>query len=113
MTPLDTVIAALEGCIDRWETPLDDDLSNLRKALKQLREAGGWRLIPKDDDEAIALGLDHMTCWPPQDTDLHLAWKDHRGEWEYKTGWWGSTKGGWIDGSARYWMPVSPPTEEI
>jgi len=44
----------------------------------------------------------------PKDTTVLLAWL-YDGVWEIKSGWAGSTRGGWLDGQATHWQPLPAP----
>lgn len=46
----------------------------------------------------------------PKDTNVLMAWR-YDGVWEIKSGWAGSTRGGWLDGQATHWLPLPAPPQ--
>lgn len=63
----------------------------------------GWREITEDNE-------------PPRDVELLLGWWRTWPErkWEYASGLYGSTKGGWVHGNATHWQTLpAPPVPEM
>lgn len=62
------------------------------KHLPAQPQAPAWQSVetaPKD--------IEVLMCW-------EVEWPEKR--WEYASGLWGSTRGGWNHGQATHWMPL-------
>jgi hypothetical protein len=71
----------------------DDNTEPLYRAVPQ--SSGVWQVVetaPKD--------VEVLMCW-------EVEWPERR--WEYASGLWGSTRGGWNHGQATHWMPLPTP----